>query len=78
MVGGEEAESQEMKRSRGQRRGSQAGGREGAALGRQAGKPEAPSHRAEDRLDEGHEMGQSVEGAGVFWKDSVQGGDRPG
>ena len=46
--------------------------------GDRPGQPEAPSHRAEDRLGEEQEMGQSVEGAGVFWKDSVQGGDRPG
>lgn len=43
-----------------------------------AEKPEAPCHRAKDRLDEEQERGQSVEQVGVFWKDGVQGGDKPG
>ena len=35
-------------------------------------------HRAKDRLEEEQERGQRVEEAGVFWKDGVQGGDKPG
>lgn len=72
----------------GERKGRGAGARgEGARLGAareaalrrdRAEKPEAPCHRAKDRLDEEQERGQSVEQVGVFWKDGVQGEDKPG
>ena len=39
---------------------------------------EALSHRAKDRLEEEQDRGQSMEEAGVFWKEGVQGGDKPG
>ena len=77
-MGGEEGE----RKGRGagaRREGARLGAIREAALRRdRAEQLEALSHRAKDRLDEEQERGQSVEEVGVFWRDRVQGGDKPG
>lgn len=69
------------------REGRGAGARgEGARLGprgscseeRQARAAGGPESQGRGQTLEEQERGQSVEGTGVFWKDGVQGGDRPG